>query len=119
MLLLSIFNYMPLWASWFSGITFYCFLVTEVAGYCWYLVGQFTWVKLDFLEAWLRPVEQFDKRPPCKVEERIMQEKQAGAPLVNKSKSRKFEKSKLLRGNRMPIIMDVWLTNSKYLNLAG
>jgi hypothetical protein len=33
-----------------------------------------TWVKLDFLEARLRPVEQLDKRPPWKAEGRTMQE---------------------------------------------
>jgi hypothetical protein len=31
------------------------------ADYFWYLVGQFTWVKLGSLEALLRPVEQLDK----------------------------------------------------------
>ncbi|MFT6990178.1 MAG: hypothetical protein ACJASL_002156 [Paraglaciecola sp.] len=33
-----------------------------------------TWVKLIFLEAQLRPVEQLDKRPPWKAEGRTMQE---------------------------------------------
>jgi hypothetical protein len=45
-------------------------------------VGQFTWVKLVFLEALLRPVEQLDKLTPR-------------------------GKSRLLRGNRVPIIMGV------------
>ena len=31
-------------------------------------------VKLEFLEARLRPVEQLDKRPPWKAEGRTMQE---------------------------------------------
>jgi hypothetical protein len=34
------------------------------ADYLVNLVGQFAWVKLDFLEARLRPVEQLDKRTP-------------------------------------------------------
>jgi len=38
------------------------------------VVGQFTWVKLVYLEARLRPVEQLDKRPPWKSEGRTMQE---------------------------------------------
>jgi hypothetical protein len=59
----------------------------------------FSRVKLDSLEAPLRPVEQLDRRPPCKAEGRAMQEHRAGAPVV--------EKSRLLRGNRVPIITDV------------
>jgi hypothetical protein len=57
------------------------------------------WVKLAFLEVLLRPVEQLDKRPPWKAEDRTMQEYRAGAPVV--------ETSRLLRGNRVPIIRDV------------
>jgi len=37
-------------------------------------LGQMTWVKLVFLEARLRPVEQLDKQPPWKAEGRTMQE---------------------------------------------
>ncbi|MEP3828381.1 MAG: hypothetical protein ABJM47_09825 [Lentilitoribacter sp.] len=37
-------------------------------------MGQFAWVKLDSLEAQLRPVEQLDKRPPWTAEGRTMQE---------------------------------------------
>jgi hypothetical protein len=59
------------------------------ANYFWYLAGQFTWVKLDSLEARLRPVEQLDKRPPWKAEGRTMQEQL--------SRSRDW----------VPIIMDV------------
>jgi hypothetical protein len=59
------------------------------ANYFWYLAGQFTCVKLDSLEARLRPVEQLDKRPPWKAEGRTMQEQL--------SRSRDW----------VPIIMDV------------
>ena len=50
------------------------------------LLGKFRRVQLDSLEAWLSPVEQPDKRAP-------------------------HGTSGLLRGNRVTLIMDVWLTN--------
>jgi hypothetical protein len=56
--------------------------VCMFANYRVNFVGQFTWVKLVFLEALLRPVEQLDKLTPR-------------------------GKSRLLRGNRVPIIMGV------------
>jgi hypothetical protein len=62
-------------------------------------LGQMARVKLVSLEAPLRPVEQLDRRPPWKVEGRTIQEHRASAPVV--------EKSRLLRGNRVPFIMDV------------
>jgi hypothetical protein len=47
---------------------------------------QFSRVKLDSLEAQLRPVEHLDRRPPWTAEGRTMQEYWAGAPVVEKSR---------------------------------
>jgi len=63
------------------------------------LFMRFRRVKLESLEAQLRPVEQLDKRPHWQAEGRTMQEYRAGAPVV--------EKSRLLRGNRVLIIREV------------
>jgi hypothetical protein len=60
-----------------------------------------TRVKLVFLEARLRPVEQLDTRPPWKAEGRTMQEQLA--------RSRDW----------VPIIMEVRVTKSKRLHLIG
>jgi hypothetical protein len=53
------------------------------------------WVKLDSLEARLRPASHLDKRPPWKAEGRTMQEQL--------SRSRDW----------VPIIMDVQMTTLK------
>ena len=63
----------------------------------WLILG----VKLESLEAQLRPVEQLDKRPPWKAEGRTIQEQL--------SRSRDW----------MPIVREVWLTNLKCSNLVA
>ena len=52
------------------------------------LFMKFRRVKLDYLEAQLRPVEQLDRRPPWTAGGRTIQEYRAGAPVVEKSRSR-------------------------------
>ena len=59
------------------------------------------WVKLVFLEALLRPVEQLDKRPPWTAEGRTMQEQLSR------------------RRDWVPIIMDVRVTKLKHLHQIG
>ncbi|MFT4809983.1 MAG: hypothetical protein ACI9LX_003340 [Paraglaciecola sp.] len=65
------------------------------------LFMRFRRVKLDNLEAQLRPFELLDKLQPWTVEGGRWKVEQC------RSNCREIEKSRLLRGNRVPIIRDV------------
>jgi hypothetical protein len=63
------------------------------------LFMEFCRVKLDFLEARLRSVEQLDRQLPWEAQARTTLAQGAGASVV--------EKSRLLRGNQVLIIKGV------------